>query len=321
MALGETIDTSNYVLGELYDKTQIATLGGVRIPGPRDWVGIVQFKGCVFLFVNLDKSDAAQDHKYHDIFEDSGSTLIWDSQKKNTQNTTFIQKIIARDLEVHLFVRIHKKIHGQTQPFCYSGRLQAEDYDGEKPVTLIFENLDFQTDPNESLKAIYDWRPDEHLSRRPVELKPSSKRKQRAATAKERRSAGQGRSANAEKNRATELRAMELAREHYESQGYVVIDTSANMPYDLECIRKRETRRVEVKGSSGGGDNVNVTIGEVLAARLPEPETDLFIVWGIDLVSEDGYWKASGGETRIIRNWYPDDEDLAPTQYQYSVPE
>jgi hypothetical protein len=198
--------------------------------------------------------------------------------------------------------------------------LLAEDYDGERPVTLVFENRDFRPEPNDELKRVYDWRPDVSMPRRPIELKPSPERKKRAESAKKSRVGGQGRSADAGRNKATELRAMEVACEYYQSLGYVVTDTSANRPYDFECVRNDETRWVEVKGTSGGSEKVNVTEGEVVSARQSEPETDLFIVSGIALEQENGAWQAYGGEAQVVENWYPDEEDLAPTQYRYSVP-
>lgn len=60
--------------------------------------------------------------------------------------------------------------------------------------------------------------------------------------------------ADALKKIAVELRAMDLARTYLKSVGWAdrdIHDTSANKPYDLECVHGAEILRVEVKGLSG----------------------------------------------------------------------
>ena len=65
---------------------------------------------------------------------------------------------------------------------------------------------------------------------------------------------------------------------------------------------------------------VNLTSGEVTAAREDLAVTDLFIVHGVKIEDGEAGPKASGGKVRVIQGWKPDDADLEPTQFRYKVP-
>ena len=80
----------------------------------------------------------------------------------------------------------------------------------------------------------------------------------------------------------------QLARAWYESEGFVVEDTSGTCPYDLRCTKGDAEVRVEVKGTRGDGSTVEVTIGEVVNARGNGWRTDLFIVSRIEIVRGRG---------------------------------
>jgi hypothetical protein len=65
---------------------------------------------------------------------------------------------------------------------------------------------------------------------------------------------------------------------------------------------------------------VELTAGEVGNAQTYQP-TDLYIVTGIDWWREpDGSVATAGGTGRILTDWTPRPEDLAPTKYRYAVP-
>lgn len=92
---------------------------------------------------------------------------------------------------------------------------------------------------------------------------------------------GQGRAADAAFRRAVELRAMSLAVEHFQTRGWRVDDTSADHPYDLRCERNGQERHIEVKGTTGAGEQINFTAGEVRHHRQDPLRAVLFIAHGI----------------------------------------
>lgn len=113
---------------------------------------------------------------------------------------------------------------------------------------------------------------------------------------------------------------MEAARIYYETRGYIVTDTSLRRPYDYVASKPGDERRVEVKGAQGAGVSVIVTAGEVIAALdSPEP-TDLFVLYGIEVIQRDDAVAAQGGLERVIVSWRPMSAYLVPTEYRYSLP-
>lgn len=131
------------------------------------------------------------------------------------------------------------------------------------------------------------------------------------------RGGGQGFSTDAEQRRLIEKAAMQAATQHYEEQGYTVEDQSASQPYDLFCMKDGESLFVEVKGTTGEGNQIVLTRGEVMYARANQARMHLFIRSGI--VIRDGI--ATGGSDRILPNWAPEGDRLEPISFFYSVPE
>ena len=120
--------------------------------------------------------------------------------------------------------------------------------------------------------------------------------------------------------RAIELRAMQIAVEYYEAKGYAVADTSQTEPYDLECRSGEEAIRIEVKGTIGAGEVVELTRNEVDHAREYR-HVHLFVVGQIQITTEGDEPRASGGIlVSHIVDWCPSDDDLYATQYRYRVP-
>lgn len=136
-----------------------------------------------------------------------------------------------------------------------------------------------------------------------------------------RRGSGQGRQMNVASKIATELRAMEVARDSLAREGYRVEDVSFNRPYDLYCLRRGRELLVEVKGTTGDGSAVLLTPGEVHHARENADRVALYIVSGIrteyDPVTDTAL--ATGGELRIILPWDISAGTLSPTGYEYRV--
>lgn len=119
---------------------------------------------------------------------------------------------------------------------------------------------------------------------------------------------------------AVERHAVAHAVEYFVAKGFAVEDVGSFAAYDLHVTRATETRHVEVKGSAGPADSVELTAGEVNNARAHQP-TDLYIVSRIEWWREpDGSVTTGGGNDRLLSNWTPQPEDLAPTSYRYTVP-
>lgn len=113
---------------------------------------------------------------------------------------------------------------------------------------------------------------------------------------------------------------MQAADAHYTSLGFTVTDTHKHHPYDLRVTRSGESRRVEVKGTQGGGESVELTYGEVNAARTSTEPTDLFILHTITITKLDGFVSGSGGVIKLLSDWKPLESDLCPTRFTYQVP-
>jgi len=303
----EKLNLGAFSIGGAYPRAQIAALGGVKpLQSSREWTGIVEFENCVVLFSTLQKDDFPPEHQYADLFSDSA--FYWESQNRNTQNTPVIRRLISPDTPVLLFCRIVAKVRGQTQPFIYVGTLTAEDIDGERPVQMQFNVDKYDEDAPDRLRELYEWRPGDERVLKPIEAPDRKPRIRR----------GQGRQSDPKKRKAVELRAMNLATEHYKGLGYAVIDTSANNPYDLECTKVDEIVRVEVKGLAGNLGAVEVTIGEVLSAREDSCHTDLFVVHSISLKEKGkSHFVGVGGEIHLERIWRPADDQLVPIRFRY----
>jgi hypothetical protein len=119
--------------------------------------------------------------------------------------------------------------------------------------------------------------------------------------------------------RAVELRAMAVAAERYLEEGWIVADVSSAESHDLLCTRGAERLLVEVKGTTGLGERVDLTANEVLLAQGPQP-TALAIVSLVELSREGEAVAAHGGALRIIDPWSPAQADLQPVTYRYRVP-
>lgn len=303
----EELEISAFKVGESYTRAEIAELGAVQpLQSSREWTGIVEFKNCVVLFSTLQKEDLPPEHNYADVFSDF--SFLWESQNRNTQRTPVILRIISLDAPVLLFCRLTAKASGVTQPFVYVGTLTAEDYESERPVQMRFNVDQYIKNAPAYLQQLYDWRPGDERILKPIE----------APERKPRIRKGQGRQSDPKKRKAVELRAMEVAMQHYSDLGYAITDTSANNPYDLECTKEKELIRVEVKGLAGALGSVEVTIGEVLSARSTDFRTDLFVVYSISL-KEKGKsdFVGEGGQTHVETRWEPSDEDLEAVRFRY----
>ncbi len=131
---------------------------------------------------------------------------------------------------------------------------------------------------------------------------------------------GSGYIADSAVRSAIEWRAVNLAVEAYETDGYTVTYTGSSKPFDLVAKKAGEERRIEVKGSSGAAAQVELTIGEVRNSR-DWSATDLYVVDGIRWWREaDGAVKVDGGDVRWWKDWTAEEDRLVPIRYRYELP-
>ncbi len=108
---------------------------------------------------------------------------------------------------------------------------------------------------------------------------------------------------------------------HYTELGYAVTDVGAIESYDVLAIQGAEELHIEVKGSTGTADAVELTANEVTHARAVIP-TDLVVADEIKWTRlDDGTIQTSGGRRRSWRNWQPAEKDLTASRYRYRLPE
>lgn len=112
---------------------------------------------------------------------------------------------------------------------------------------------------------------------------------------------------------------MAAATSWYEVQGYEVEDVSARKSWDLEATRGDEVRRIEVKGSAGVRDAVDLTANEVRNATDWSP-CDLFVVDGINLIEDGGTVRTGGGRSRRWADWTPAPDALEPVAFSHLLP-
>ena len=128
---------------------------------------------------------------------------------------------------------------------------------------------------------------------------------------------GQGHGLSAADRKKVEKRAMVLAREWLEGEGYLTQDASANHPYDYEASREGDTLKIEVKGTTSDNPTaVLMTRNEVELHRSEKGQTGLLIVSKIRLVGDGEERTAEGGELEVLLGWDIDEWRLTATAYR-----
>ena len=126
---------------------------------------------------------------------------------------------------------------------------------------------------------------------------------------------GKTRKVNAKRNKIIELYAMKIATNYFEQLGYEVEDTSLGT-FDLTCYKDDEVIYVEVKGTQMDFNKVTLTKNEVKGHRINKKNNALVVVAEINLNKDE---IASGGVRFVQHNWYPEEEDLEATMYNYKL--
>jgi hypothetical protein len=129
----------------------------------------------------------------------------------------------------------------------------------------------------------------------------------------------QGYGLTAAERKAVELRAMAVARGHLEHLGFSVRDCSAGNPFDFEAKRNDEKIIVEVKGTTGLGQAILLTHGEVSAHKAAFPNNALFVVHSIELIRQESGPRADGGQLEVYMPWEIASDALRAVAYQYAL--
>lgn len=119
---------------------------------------------------------------------------------------------------------------------------------------------------------------------------------------------------------AVELRAVDVAAQHFRGQGYDVKHVGDVESYDLDCRRGDRDLHVEVKGTIGHGEALTLTGNEVDHAREQFPDVALAIVDGITVGYTEHGPVADGGNLTLWDPWEIDTGALAATVYRYEPP-
>jgi hypothetical protein len=131
---------------------------------------------------------------------------------------------------------------------------------------------------------------------------------------------GQGFGLSQAERIAVEHRAMQIAREIYEADGWKMVDVSSSQPYDFLATKNNQNKYVEVKGTTGDGFSVVLTQGEVAHNRRNAGYCALVIVSGIELQKKNGRIQASGGRVSTHEDpWTLIGDCLVPIQFRYNV--
>lgn len=128
-----------------------------------------------------------------------------------------------------------------------------------------------------------------------------------------------GRQTDTELRRAIERHAVEIVAELYRHEGYDVQDVGDRKSWDITAHRDAEEIHIEVKGSTGARDGVDLTEGEVRNAE-DHQQTDLVVVDSINWTRTTDGFTCNGGRMRRWKSWVPDRSVLIPTSYCYPLP-
>jgi len=123
---------------ERYPRAEVPKFFGFELKGFEAQEGIVTRPGLILLFVTLDKSGKPEEHRYDDAFL-SPTEFRWQSQNRTARDSKvgrMLQNHRADGTHVHLFVRPTAKVGGKVQAFIYSGELEFDRWEGDRPITV-----------------------------------------------------------------------------------------------------------------------------------------------------------------------------------------
>ncbi|MCY1348483.1 hypothetical protein D9M69_346310 [compost metagenome] len=135
------------------------------------------------------------------------------------------------------------------------------------------------------------------------------------------RTRAQGIGLTAPERRAVELRAMLLATQFLQSEGFVCEDKSAVEPFDILARRDGQALKIEVKGTTSElCDSILMTRNEIELHRREKGTTGLLIVSGIRLNRSGSGPSASDGVVEALMQWDIDQWMLESIAFQVRRP-
>lgn len=135
------------------------------------------------------------------------------------------------------------------------------------------------------------------------------------------RTRAQGFGLTASERRAVELRAMHLATQFLQSEGFACDDKSAFEPFDILARRDGRALKIEVKGTTSElCDSILMTRNEVELHRQEKGATGLLIVSRIQLDRSGATPSASGGVVEALMQWDIDQWMLESIAFQVRRP-
>lgn len=150
------------ILGEYYNKVDLSEiLNEKNLKSSREGIYSSNTLNSFLFFVDLVKEGKDDRFHFNDYFD--GDIFHWDSQTTQHINSPRIQRIVKKEITIHLFTRIVSKVKSKTQPFVYCGRLEYIEHDTNtnNPVHIVFQSLDYdETSKNKNLTEIYEWKPE-----------------------------------------------------------------------------------------------------------------------------------------------------------------
>ena len=132
---------------------------------------------------------------------------------------------------------------------------------------------------------------------------------------------GSGYLSDVKLKRAVERHAVRLAQKLCETEGYACQDVGATRSYDLHLTKGPEEVHVEVKGSIGIADTIELTSNEVSHSEVASWESQLIVVDQIAWTIDSGVITTSGGRLRRWRGWRATRDRLKVTRYRYQLPD
>lgn len=104
--------------------------------------GLLSNENNYFIYVDLHKdADIKESINYKDEFK-SQDIFQWQTPNNTSQDSDRGKNIIYnkdRNINLHIFVRKYREIDGKVQPYIYIGKADTIDFEGEKPITVLFK--------------------------------------------------------------------------------------------------------------------------------------------------------------------------------------
>lgn len=185
-----------------------------------------------------------------------------------------------------------------------------------------FSENDFWEDTASLCRLLVELYEEESLGKAPFSEPPEIRLGQDeidlAVAGRTRGRAGQGRNLSVAERVAIEERAMLLARQALEGEGFSEVkDVHRNESFDFSATRSGSSWVVEVKGTTSKSvDCFLLTAAELRLHRENPGQTILILVYDIDLVRTTSEISASGGRVQIHLPWVVEDWDFEATAYR-----